>query len=111
MMLRFVAGVALVFVSVAAGAERFAVPPEFWDRPRSGGGVLEQPSVRKAVQAYLVQPAARIVIHHAVSPEALMQAEELRTWLTALAIEEDRIVLRGGLKPSEPLNIEMAITR
>jgi len=91
----------------AAAAQIFVVPPELWDRPRSGRAVLEQPAIRQAVNACLAQPDARLVVHHGAGQESLLAAEELRSWLTALAVEPERVLLRGGLKPSEPLRLEV----
>jgi hypothetical protein len=78
-----------------------------WDRPRSGRAVIEQPAVRQAVGAYLAQPGGRIVVRHGTGQEALLAAEELRTWLVALAVEPSRISLRNDLQPAEPLRLEV----
>lgn len=88
-------------------AESFVVPAALWDRPRSGRAVLEQPVIRQAVNACLAQPGARLIVRHGSSQESLLAAEELRAWLSALAIEPARIALRNDLKPAEPLRIEV----
>lgn len=106
-MTRFPLAVALSFSALAVAAQTFVVPPELWDRPRSGAAVLEQPAVRQAVIAWLAQPGARLALHHGPAPESLLAAEELRAWLAALAIESAHIELRGDLKTSEPLRIEV----
>ena len=86
-MIRFSCGMGLLAAVFAAAAQTFVVPPELWDRPRSGRAVLEQPAIRQAVNACLAQPGARLVVHHGAGQESLLAAEELRSWLTALAIE------------------------
>ena len=68
---------------------------------------MAQPPIRQAVAAWLAQPAARLVVHHGAGQESLLQAEELRAWLTALALEAERIALRGDLKRGEPLQLEV----
>jgi hypothetical protein len=68
---------------------------------------MGQPSIRQAVAAWLAQPAGRLVIHHGPAQEAQLQAEEIRTWLTALALESERLALRGDLKGGEPLLLEV----
>ena len=93
--------------AVVAAAQTFVVPPELWDRPRSGRAVLEQPAIRQAVDAWLAQPGARLVVRHGAAQESALAAEELRSWLAALAIEPARISLRNDLKPAEPLRIEV----
>jgi len=91
----------------SCAAQTFVVPPELWDRPRSGKAVLEQAAVRQAVNAYLAQPGSRLVLHHGPGPESLLAAEELLSWLAALAIENARISLRSDLQPSDPMRIEV----
>jgi hypothetical protein len=98
---------ALACASFAATAQSFVVPAELWDRPRSGAAVLAQPAVRQAVERYLAQPGSRLVVHHGPAQESQLAAEELRSWLAALAIDPARIVLRGSPQGAEPLRIEV----
>ena len=109
--MRFLFAAVSFLSSLAAAAQVFVVSPELWDRPRSGQAVLQQPAVRQAVNAYLAQPGARLVLRHGPGPESLLAAEELRAWLAALAIESGRMELRGDLKPSEPLQLEVTRDR
>lgn len=106
-MIRFLLVAGWMLAAFAATAQTFVVPPELWDRPRSGKAVLEQPAVRQAVNALLAQPGARLILRHGPEPESLLAAEELRAWLSALAIELPRIALRNDLRPSAPLQIEV----
>ena len=106
-MIKFAVGAAALLAALAAAAQTFVVPPELWDRPRSAKAVLEQPAVRQAVEAWLAQPGARLLLRHGPGPESLHAAEELRAWLAALAIESARIELRNDLKASEPLQMEV----
>jgi hypothetical protein len=93
----------------APAADSHVVPAELWDRPRSGAIVLQQPALRQAVQAHLAQPGSRLLIRYAGAREtALLQAEELRAWLVALAVEPAAVALRGDLQPGQPLTIEIA---
>ena len=91
----------------AAFAQSFVVPPELWDRPRTARAVLDQPSVKSAVATALARPEAQIVIHHAAGQEPLVQAEELRSWLAALAIDSRRTVLRADAAPGAPITLEI----
>lgn len=104
---KFLCGIALFFAAFATAAQTFVVPPELWDRPRSGRAILEQPAIRQAVNACLAQPGSRLIVHHAAGQEPLLAAEELRSWLIALALDAGRVGLRGGLKPSEPMRLEV----
>jgi len=104
----FNAGVCTVLLAMQAhAADLFTVAPELWDRPRSARAVLEQPAVRQALDQYLAQPAARLVIHHGFGQEPLLQAEELRTWLMALAVEGTRVSLASDQRPQDPMKIEV----
>lgn len=69
--------------------------PELWDRPRSAQAVMAQPAVQQVVAAYQANNAARIMIVHGTRQEAQLQAEELRAWLVALAVEGERLKLRA----------------
>jgi hypothetical protein len=74
------------------------IAPELWDRPRSAQRVMVQPAVQQAVVQFLghrsqARHAARIVIVHNTRQESQLQAEELRAWLVALAV--DRVQLRA----------------
>lgn len=69
--------------------------PELWDRPRSAQAVMAQPAVRQAIAAYQSNSAAHIMIVHGPRQEAQLQAEELRAWLVALAVDGARLQLRA----------------
>ena len=105
-MIRWMLGAGLSSALLAQAAEIFLVPPDLWDRPRTARAVLEQPGVKRAVDAYLAQAGLSLVIHHAAGQESLLQAEELRAWLIALAVGPERVRLNGGLKSGELLRIE-----
>lgn len=91
----------------AQAADVFSLPSELWDRPRTARVVLEQPAVKQALSRHLSQPGSRLVIHHGYGQDPLLQAEELRAWLMALAIDGARISLVNDVKPNESLNIEV----
>lgn len=91
----------------AVMAESVMVPPELWDRPRTGRIVLEQPAIRQVVKTHLEKKESRIVVHHGPTPESRMLAEELRAWLMALALESSQVTLRNDLGLAEPLRIEV----
>lgn len=96
----------LVFESTAH-AERIMVPSALWEKPRSGDLVLAQPAVRQSVLALLAQPSARLLIYHDKHDETVLQAEELRAWLIALAVDGSRIELRQESEKSAGLNLEL----
>jgi len=89
-------------------AQPHEVPAELWDRPRTARAVASQDSVKRAVTALLAQPDARLVIRHPTGQESLLQAEELRSWLGALAVDTRRILLRSDLSAGSPMQLEIA---
>jgi hypothetical protein len=109
-----VAGIAVFMLALAwpssvcaANSEKFAVPAELWDRPRAGRAVMAVPAIRQALNALLASPEAHLTVRHPPGPEAASQAEELRAWLVAHAVEPERILLRGDLQPRHPLQLEI----
>jgi hypothetical protein len=100
-------GAGLIWLAFTASAQTLVVPPELWDRPRSGAAVMARTEIRQAVDAWLARPGERLVVHHGPGQESVLQAEELRAWLIALAIEAERIALRNDLSSREPLSIEV----
>jgi hypothetical protein len=94
--------------AVAADAPRAGgiVAPELWDRPRSAAAILGEPAVQSAVRASLAHPDARIVIHHPAGQDGALNAEELRSWLIALAVDGRHILLIPDRNRGDPLTIE-----
>ena len=99
--------VALALCGTAALAQTGDLPPEFWDRPRTASVLLSQENVKSIVAAALAQPDAQILIHHARGQEPQIQAEELRSWLGALAIDTRRIALRNDLGAGASIKMEV----
>jgi hypothetical protein len=110
-MLRWSLAWSLALVSAvccfSALAQSVEVPPELWDRPRTAQAVLGQENVKRAVLLGLEKPEAQIVIHHGAGQEPLLQAEELRSWLAALAIDSRRVALRNDGAAGAPMRIEI----
>jgi hypothetical protein len=108
-MRRFARICALLFPAFSAYAQTplatYPVPAELWDRPRTARAVLEQDNVKRAVAAALQKPDSEIIIHHPAGQEPLLQAEELRSWLAALAIDSRRVVLRSDVTGGITLEI------
>lgn len=97
----------LASAAAAALAQSFVVPAELWDRPRSAEAIRATAAIRQAVAAHLARPETRLLLRHAPGQQAALAAEELRSWLIALAIEPAAIALRGDLAPAEPIRIEV----
>jgi hypothetical protein len=105
--MRGLLAVLVFFCACEASAQTFEVPQELWDRPRTARAVLEQDSIKRAVGAAVEKPEAQIVIHHGAGQESLVQAEELRSWLAALAIDSRRTALRADAAAGAPMTLEI----
>ncbi len=107
MRLRSILPAIFVGLSGTVAAQGQDIPAELWDRPRSATDIAAQDTIKRAVVAALAQPEAQLVIHHPNAQEPLLQAEELRSWLAALAVDPKRIVLRSDLAAGSQLRIEV----
>jgi len=105
MMLRVLTAVVLMLMPLPLRAAN--VGAELWDRPRSAQTVMAQPAVQQAVAAYQGCGSVRIVIAHGTGQEAQLQAEELRAWLVALAIDGARVQLRADPSAAGALRIDV----
>ncbi|MFZ5556532.1 MAG: hypothetical protein ACOZDY_07405 [Pseudomonadota bacterium] len=91
----------------AVAAPECVVPVTLWDRPRSGAAILAARELRPCVLALDEKPGARLAIRHAPAVESALQAEELRSWLAALAVDPERIELVSDLGPRDPLRLQV----
>jgi len=87
--------VAVLCLAAAAPVQSADLGPELWDRPRSAQAILAHPQLREAVAQLQAKPAARLRLAHGTRAETQAQAEELRAWLIALAVEPSRLMLRA----------------
>lgn len=101
---------ACLAVSMTAQADRLPLPEELWARPRSGDLILAQPLLKQSVEALLEDPGARLRIYYGKGDEAMLQAEELRAWLIALAVDGSRIELIGDGSSASALSLEVVAT-
>jgi hypothetical protein len=99
---------ALACVTTTAAGQSYDVRAELWDRPRTAAAVAADDGVRQAVLEILARPQSRMAIRHGAGQEAALQAEELRSWLGALAIDPRRIELRSDLAGAAVLKLEIA---
>lgn len=103
----FLVSLFLSTFAFAAGSTANEVPPELWDRPRSGRAVLAVPSVQRVLGELASAPMARLTIRHSPGVEASGQAEELRAWLVSHALDADRIVLRPDLAARQAIQLDV----
>lgn len=95
----------------AAAVQRCPVPPEVWDKPRSGRALAANPALKPCLEQAALNPSARVVIRHGRRGEAPLQAEELKGWLAALALDPARVALANDLGPGDDLVLEVSVAR
>ena len=95
----------------AGAALRCAVPPELWDKPRSGRALAANPALKPCLEQAALNPSARVVIRHGSRGEAPLQAEELKGWLAALALDPARVALANDLGAGDDLVLEVGATK
>ncbi|HEV2320806.1 MAG TPA: hypothetical protein VGT42_00470 [Gammaproteobacteria bacterium] len=71
--------------------ESFSIGADQWAQPRSGSELLQLAPFSAAVQDWMRNPGARIVIVHAGSDQGSLWASELSDWLVALGVPSDHI--------------------
>ena len=91
----------------ALQAQTHEVARELWDRPRTADVILAHESIKAAVRALLTRADGRLLIHHSPEQDGALHAEEIRSWLTALAIDTRRVLLRGDLPAGAQIRLEV----
>jgi hypothetical protein len=104
---RLLFGALAVVCGTAFGAQRCEVPAELWDKPRSGRALISQPVLKTCMAEAAREASARVVIHHGNRGETPLQAEELRGWLAALAIDPARVELLNDLGQGDQIVLEV----
>src|SRR5512134_1568707 len=97
----------VLLAAPAAAAQRCPVPPELWDKPRSGRALTANPAIKPCLEQAALNPSTRIVIRHGSRGEAPLQAEELKGWLAALALDPARVALANDLGAGDDLVLEV----
>ena len=82
---------ALYADAASAPPDAYTVTADQWAQQRSGGALLKLQALHDAVQAWLAQPQAHILIRHAASDAGNLWAGELSDWLVSLGIPADHI--------------------
>lgn len=99
-------GALLLLLALPSMAQTLTLPGEFWQAPRTGQAVRDEPRLQQAVAAYVQSEHVRLRLHHQKRDESTAQAEELRGWLIALGVEAERIELADD-NPHNLIQIEM----
>lgn len=88
-----------------AETSAWTINAEEWAQPRSGVTVMGLPGLNAAVQAWLVEPTAMMILAHPVGEEGEVWASELRSWLVALGVPAQQILLQTGQESAMTLHL------
>ncbi|MEE8119145.1 MAG: hypothetical protein V3T39_06235 [Gammaproteobacteria bacterium] len=89
-------------IASAAPDGRWQLTAEDWSRPRSGDAIREMPGIRQAVNAWMEDQSATIVITYPGGETGLLWAQEVSSWLVALGVPGEHLLTRSG-SPEEGL--------
>lgn len=100
-----IAACLILLMTSRAALAGCTIPQEFWDWPRSASALMGVMDVRPCIDAYLLDPKSKLVIHHGKDEESALHFDELRAWLVSLAISPSRIIEADDL-PAKGLSLE-----
>lgn len=86
---------------VSAPPDAYSITADQWAQQRSGGALLKLQALHDAVQAWLVEPQAHILIRHAASDAGNLWAGELSDWLVSLGVPAHHIEKRASADQPE----------
>lgn len=87
---------ALYADAASAPPDAYSISADQWAQQRSGGVLLKLQPLHDAVQAWLAESQAHLVILHAASDAGNLWAGELADWLVSLGVPADRIERRAS---------------
>jgi len=101
---------AVILLSGAALADddTWALSADTWARPRDGQAVARMAPLPEVVASWSAHPERRLVIHYPGGEDGQLWAYELRSWLVALGIPQDRQELVAGSQQADRIEIELS---
>jgi len=85
----------------------FLLSAEEWSRPRSGEVLRELPTLQAAMGEFARHDSASLVIGYPGGEEGVIWVQELRSWLIALGVPAERIVVQPGSGRFDALDIRI----
>jgi hypothetical protein len=98
----------LLAAGAAGGEDRWSLDADQWARPRDGRSVAAMPPLAEAVAAWSADTARRLVIRYPGGEDGQLWAFELRAWLVALGVPQEKQELLAGSQQPDRLEIELS---
>ncbi len=83
------------------------IDADSWARPRDGAALVTLPALSQAVQEWMRQPGAQLLLRYPGGEEGTVWAHELRAWLVALGIPSSAIELVAGSRREDALELDI----
>lgn len=101
-------GFAVLFLllSFPLSAQTLILTEQQWAAPRQARTLVRLPGFGELMTALERQPQGALIVRHGNGEDALLWAEELRTWLVALGTPAVRVVLERDSDLNRQLVIE-----
>lgn len=93
-------GMVLLSLPNTSYAASVTITAEQWSIPRNAERILGMEELRNVIKQYNEMPERGLIIYHPFGDEGLLWAEETRSWLVALGIPSNKLVLEldSGIK-------------
>ncbi len=99
----------LLGAGAAVADERsWSLSADGWARPRDGQSVARMAPLPEAIAAWSADTAQRLVIHYPGGEDGQLWAFELRSWLVALGVPQEKLELVAGSQQADRIEIELS---
>lgn len=96
----------------AAGAlaedRSWSLGADSWGQPRDGQSVATMAPLPEAIAGWSADTSQRLVIHYPGGEEGQLWAFELRSWLVALGVPQEKLELVAGSQAADRIEIELS---
>lgn len=96
--------------SAGAHAEdrSWSLGADSWARPRDGVSVARMAPLPEAIAGWSADTNQRLVIHYPGGEDGQLWAFELRSWLVALGVPQEKLELVAGSRQADRIQIELS---
>jgi hypothetical protein len=92
----------------AAEGRSWSLSADSWARPRDGQAVASMQPLPEAIAEWSADTAQHLVIHYPGGEDGQLWAFELRSWLVALGVPQDKLELVAGSQQADRIEIELS---
>lgn len=99
----------LLIPALACGEGRsWTLGADTWARPRDGLSVAKMAPLPEVIGKWSRDTTQRLVIHYPGGEDGQLWAFELRSWLVALGVPQDKQELVAGSEQTDRIEIELS---